>query len=391
MKVSGIIRNLCLCTALACVGLSATACQTPPPPALQPPRHYTFTGVFDTVSTILSTEPDEAVFDERARFIEQRLMHYHRLFDIYHSYEGIINLKTVNDRAGTGPVVVDEALFELLKLGKTWAQKTQGRLNIAMGPVLKIWHDFREAVSEAKPSEHQPELPSRELLEAARQQVRIEGLVLNEANHSVELLYPQLRLDVGAIAKGWATEQVAQEIQKKGWNHYILNIGGNVRTLGGRDEQATPWRVAVQNPNHKDPQTFLKVLALKGQSMVTSGSYERFVEVNGATYSHIIDPGTLYPATRYTSLTVLAPDSALGDLLSTTLFILNLEDGQAFLKQFPGAEALWVLPNGQQYETPGFHAAVVKDYSDQTQPPTQPSPSQVSPPAEPVQQPSPSP
>ena len=128
-------------------------------------------------------------------------------------------------------------------------------------------------------------------------------------------------------------------------------MGGNVCATGPKDEDGTPWRVGVQNPDGGD--NYLHTLNITGGSVVTSGDYQRCYMVDGKIYHHIIDPATLYPSEYWRSVTVLCADSGLADALSTALFLLPYEEGLA-LAEASGAEALWVNEAGEQFYTPGF-------------------------------------
>ena len=156
-----------------------------------------------------------------------------------------------------------------------------------------------------------------------------------------------MALDVGALAKGYAVEQVAAAAP----DHFLISVGGNVCATGPKPD-GTPWTVAVENPDGGD---FLKLLYAEDRSVVTSGDYQRYFELDGVRYHHIIDPDTLEPAAYWRSVTVVAESSAAADCLSTALFTLPQAEGQRLLDQW-GAEALWIGRDGAQVMSPGFSA-----------------------------------
>ena len=156
-----------------------------------------------------------------------------------------------------------------------------------------------------------------------------------------------MRLDVGAIAKGWAAQRVS-EIAPEG---LLISVGGNVCATGPKDSQGTPWVVGVQDPKGGD--AYLHTLYLTEGSIVTSGDYQRAYVVDGELYHHIIDPGTLYPSTLWRSVTIVCDNSALADALSTALFVLPQEEGQKLLEKC-GAQAMWVAADGTIAYSPGF-------------------------------------
>ena len=160
-----------------------------------------------------------------------------------------------------------------------------------------------------------------------------------------------MRLDVGAVAKGYATEQVCRAAQNQGIENVLVSIGGNVRAIGSKEGDF--WKVGIQNPGNVEDES-IPLLFFKGMSLVTSGTYERFYTVNGKNYHHIINPDTLYPAEYYTSVSILCKDSGMADALSTAVFNMPYEEGQALVESLPDTEAMWVFANGAIKKSSGF-------------------------------------
>lgn len=310
-------------------------------------RRYSasFLGPFDTLTQLLGYAPSEAAFTRQAELLQAKLERYHRLFDIYHSYSGMNNLKTINDQAGIAPVPVDGSIIDLLKLCKRFYYLSGGRVNVALGGVLALWHEAREQGMNAP---EDAALPDATALRLAVQHADIEAIQIDEAASTVFLADPLLRLDVGAVAKGWAVERVAGEMPEG----YLISVGGNVRTSGSRAASAAPWLVGVQDPSGS-AEDYLHTLRLTSGSVVTSGDYQRAYCVSGRLYHHIIDPATLYPAQYWHAVTVLCPDSALADALSTALFLMPLEAGRALAEQC-GAEAVWVGMDNRLFYSAGY-------------------------------------
>ena len=304
----------------------------------------TYWDVFDTVTTVTGYAAGQAEFDAAAREIHDALLEYHRLYNIYESYDGLRNLKTVNDQAGIGPVPVDERILSLLQFAQTAWTETGSRVNAAMGSVLALWHDAREQALE---DPERAALPDRSALEEAALHTDLSALELDLEAGTAFLTDPDMALDVGALAKGYAVEQVAAAAP----DHFLISVGGNVCATGPKPD-GTPWTVAVENPDGGD---FLKLLYAEDRSVVTSGDYQRYFELDGVRYHHIIDPDTLEPAAYWRSVTVVAESSAAADCLSTALFTLPQAEGQRLLDQW-GAEALWIGRDGAQVMSPGFSA-----------------------------------
>ena len=158
-----------------------------------------------------------------------------------------------------------------------------------------------------------------------------------------------------SIGKGYAAEQVTKAMRESGVTSMLLSIGGNVCSIGTRAD-GTAWQVGIQDPYSDGT---LCAVQVSGQSVVTSGTYERFYTVDGKRYHHIIDPETLLPSTYYDSVTVISENSALADALTTGLFCLPLAQGQALVASLDGVEAFWVLPDGTTAQSSGFSAYLV--------------------------------
>ncbi len=303
----------------------------------------TFLELFDTVTTIVGHAPSEEAFRETSEAIHHALASYHQLFDIYHTYPGVVNLKTLNQSAGIAPVEVDGKIMELLKFCREVYDATSGKVNIAMGSVLQLWHEARED-GIADPAN--AKLPEEAALEEAARHTDLSQLILDEEAGTVFYADPEMSLDVGAIAKGYALEQVCKTAPEG----LLISVGGNVRATGAKPDGGS-WVVGIQNPTGEDG--YLHTVEVQDISVVTSGDYQRYYTVDGVSYHHIIDPETLYPGRLWRAVTVLCPDSGLADGLSTALFLLPQAEGQALLDKF-GCEALWVDSDNHLHYSPGF-------------------------------------
>lgn len=308
----------------------------------------TFLTVFDTVTTIKGPSENEAEFKDTVQSIHDELLRYHKLFDIYNGYEGLNNLKTVNDAAGQDSVVVDQAIIDLLLDCKAYHEATNGRVNAAMGAILRLWHEARNDSINTPQNAYLPD--AIELQEAAKH-CDFNRVIIDEEASTVFLSDPAMSLDVGAIAKGWSVERVSRNAPS-GW---MLSVGGNTRATGPKDSKGTPWVVGIQDPKGGD--SYLHTVYVTQSSLVTSGDYQRTYSVDGKSYHHIIDPDTLYPSTYWSSVTIACADSGLADALSTALFLLPQADGQSLLEKY-GAEALWVDRDGNLYYSPGFQQLI---------------------------------
>ena len=306
----------------------------------------TFLNLFDTVTTIVGFAGSEEEFEEISQKIYDDLEVYHHLFDIYNDYEGINNLKTVNDQAGIAPVKVDKAVIDLLLECRQYYELTDGRVNVAMGSILELWHEAR---NRGISNPDNAELPDMSELEQAAGHIRFDEIVLDADASTVFIQDAEMSLDVGAVAKGWATQRVAEKAPAG----LLISVGGNVCATGPKQGEH-PWVIGIQNPDGGD---YLHTIYVTGGCVVTSGDYQRTYMVNGEKYHHIIDPDTRMPAAYWRSVSIVCADSALADALSTALFLLPLEEGKALAARC-GAEALWIDKEGNEFMTSGFESII---------------------------------
>lgn len=305
---------------------------------------HMFFDTFDTAITIIGFAESQDKFDGIASLAEQRFVELHRLYNQYQPYDGLNNMYFVNGNASQNPVKIDSDLFDLLSWAKRRQTETKGKVNIALGPVLALWHDEREN-AEANPEK--AALPEMADLLAAKEHTDIDDLILNEDEQTVFFADPKMKLDLGAVAKGYAAEIVAQMLLETEMTSFIINAGGNVRTghppLDGRKS----WGIGIQDPDAAivlpGSSDVLDVLFLADNSLVTSGDYQRYYLYEGRRYHHLISPDTLFPAEYMRSVTIITRDSAYADLLSTAVFLMPYEEGRAFVESLEGVDALWIL------------------------------------------------
>ncbi len=317
-----------------------------------------FMDTFDTVIQVMGYSKSQAEFDQWAEKAQARFVELNKLYDMYNDYEGVNNIKTINDNAGKQPVKVGADILSLLAFCKQWQAKSPEAINIALGAMLNIWHDYRQAGLD-HPEE--ASLPPMDQLQQAAAHSNIDDVVIDETAGTVFLRDPDMMLDVGSAAKGYATELVAQELSSQGWQSFVINSGGNVRAVGVKmDGKNSKWGVGITDPdNPGDAVTSAKLLDtafVAGLSVTTAGDYQRYYTVGGTRYHHIIDPKTLMPATSCRAITVVAESSAVADFVDTVLFILPYEEGLAYIQGIGGIEAMWVLPDGTVKATDGMEA-----------------------------------
>ena len=323
-----------------------------------PQRYSTvFYDVFDTVTQVIAYCDSEEEFTAQMDALHADLVEYNQLYDIYNDYDGVTNIKTINDNAGTAPVTVDDKILGMLELAQTMYDTTGGKLNIALGSVLNIWHNYREAAL-ADDNDSNNQLPTQEELDAAAQHCDITNLIIDEDAKTVYLADPAMSLDVGSVGKGYAVEMVAQAAEARGLKSALISVGGNLRAIGTKPD-GSQWSGGVENPwNASDVYTasssYVSGVNMSDMALVTSGNYQRYYVVDGVRYHHLIDPDTLWPARYFDSVSVLSPDSGAADCLTTGLFCMSLEDGQKLIESLDGVEALWCTPDGEVIQSSGW-------------------------------------
>lgn len=321
-------------------------------------------GVFDTVIQFIGYAPDKTTFDRQVKAAEQQFRELHQLFNAYNAYGSINNIKTINDQAGQAPVVVDQRIIDLLVNTRRWRSDLSTMVDLTIGPVVSIWAEFRTRAL-ANPEQATP--PTEERLSSALLLMGDQDVKINPQARTVFLTRPGMVLDVGAVAKGFATELVAQSMIRSGVTSMIINAGGSsVRMIGkpASPERKT-WNIAIQNPETilpspeytpaKAEQT-LTVIRTTDTSIVTSGDYQRFYNVDDLILHHLISPEDGMPVRHYRAVTVMTQDSGLADFLSTTLFLLPYDESRALVERQPGVEAMWVFADGRVELTPGMEA-----------------------------------
>ena len=264
---------------------------------------------------------------------------YHQLSDRYNHYDGITNIYDLLHTSSKEEYLeIDTELYNMISTGLEWLDKSNGLLDIRMGNVIDIWKAYRDTESG---------IPSIEELKVAKDNM-IKDIVLKDG-HFVLNNHPNI--DLGAIAKGYATQRVGEYLESIGITKYIINAGGNVKV--GKHYSNSSYSIGIEDPNSSTGDIY-KVVYGNNINVVTSGGYARYYEYNGKKYHHIINPNTLFPPEYSKSVTVITDDSALGDVLSTILFLLPIDEGKEFIKNMDNVEAVWYTNDNETIQTKGL-------------------------------------
>ena len=246
----------------------------------------------------------------------------------------------INAQAGKQPVQVDPDTMAMLLLAKKYCELSEGAFDVTVGPLMELWGFGGK----------NPQLPAPDRIKAALSKVRNQDLVLNERERTVLLRQEGMKLDLGAVAKGYATEKALQVLKKHGIEKALIDAGGNIRVLG-RNLHNAPWRIGIKDPRKSN--AVVAALPLEDASAVTSGDYYRGFEAGGRRYHHILDPGTGYPAEHNMAVTVVTRDAGLADVLSTVFFVLAPEKALQLAEKM-GVELFLVTSDRRILHTPSL-------------------------------------
>ncbi len=266
-----------------------------------------------------------AAFDEIAR-LEKRLSRYHEDSDV-----------TRLSKSSTGGEVAPETAA-VIALGLDVAKRSQGAFDMTLGRLKAVWGFDKEA----------PSVPDKNAITDALQGIGPQAISLDK--NRVTKSSPQLMVDLGGVAKGYAVDQAIRVLKNHGITSGAVNAGGDMYLLGQHPER--PWRIGIQHPRKQ--QGTVATVEIRDKAVVTSGDYERYFEQEGRRYHHIFDPATGMPARLCQSVTIIAESVALGDALATAVFVLGPQAGLKLLQHYPETEGLVIAADGTAYESPGW-------------------------------------
>lgn len=276
--------------------------------------------------------------------IEAAFAEVESLDDVLSDWKEKSELVAFNQHAGEGPQKVSPTLFELLKTARGYAEASGGAFDPTFASLHGLWSFNAEAPRKPTDAELKERLPL----------VGWQQLVLDEKAQTAALTKKGVRVGLGAVGDGFAAQRASQVLIGKGFPNHLVLIGGDGVARGVRYER--PWRIAI-----RDPQTggFYGAVDLHDEGVSTSGSYQKFFELDGVRYHHIINPRTGYPARGTTAVTVLAKDARLADGWGTTLFVLGPDAGYPVAVK-NGLEVLWFDEAYQVSGTPGMLGRIKK-------------------------------
>ncbi|XJS11636.1 FAD:protein FMN transferase [Aerococcaceae bacterium WGS1372] len=259
-------------------------------------------------------------------------------------------LMQVNLAAGEKAMPVDSDLFELIQFGKKYSLDNSTTLNIAIGPLIKLWKiGFKDA-----------QLPSEIAIKERLNLINPNNIILDSKNSTVFLSERGMEIDLGALAKGYFADKVKEFLLHMNVNHGIIDLGGNVLLIGNHPQNKDEnWRVGIQDP-FKTRHNILGILKGKDNSIVTSGIYERTFTYKGEDYHHIFDSNTGYPIKNdIASISIISPTSLQGELYTTMYYQYNSLEALALLESIPNIEAIIVTKEGKILQSSGVRESFI--------------------------------
>ncbi|GGM36520.1 FAD:protein FMN transferase [Paraliobacillus quinghaiensis] len=249
----------------------------------------------------------------------------------------------VNANAGEKPTEVTDDVFELVQAGKSYSEQAEGSFDITIGPLTSLWHIGYDDARKPEQAE----------IDEVLSLINYKKVTLDEENKTVYLEDENMQMDLGAIAKGFIADEVNEVLDENGVTTSIIDLGGNI-FVKGNNPSGDKWTVGIQDPFSARGETVGKIEA-SDQSIVTSGIYERYLEVDGVSYHHLLNPIDGYPFdNEIAGVTIVSEKSIDGDALSTVVFSKGLEGGMAFIENQEGVEAIFVNKDNQIFITSGL-------------------------------------
>lgn len=252
-------------------------------------------------------------------------------------------LSALNSEAFPGPFYASGQLYSLIEKSVRYSAVTGGTFDITVAPIVDLWNQAKD----------QGQPPSDEQLKAVRQMTGYNKLLLNPDKQTVTFKVPGMKLDLGAIAKGYAVDRAVEVMKENGATGGLVDIGGEIRTFGKPPTKNKKWKLGIQDPGEEEQ--LLTSIMMDDTAVATSGDYRRYFTIDGVNYSHILNPINASAASELTSVTIIAPTCTKADALATAVTVMGLEKGLELIESLPETEALMVVAQtGEIIKTSGF-------------------------------------
>ncbi|MPQ31609.1 FAD:protein FMN transferase [Clostridium estertheticum] len=252
-------------------------------------------------------------------------------------------ISKINTNAGNKPQIVSNDTYYVIQKAIKYCRLSEGAFDITIGPIVALWGIGKEG----------QQIPSSNEIKEKLKIVNYKDIVLDKDDRSIFLKNKKQEIDVGGIAKGYAADEVKNVMIKNGIKSALINLGGNILTLGTKID-GTPWGVGIQDP-FKTRGEFALIISVINKSVVTSGNYERYFEVEGKRFHHIINPSTGDPSeSDIVGATIISDNSIDGDGLSTGVYIMGVQKAIKLIEEIEGVDAILITKSKEIYVTSGM-------------------------------------
>jgi len=270
---------------------------------------------------------------DRLNFIENKMSVFKEFSEV----------SMINKKAGVSSQAVSKDTYFVIKKAVEYSRLSKGTFDPTIKPIVSLWRIGSD----------NPRIPSKSEITNNLKLVNYEDIILDEKNLSIGLKHANQAIDVGGIAKGYATDEVKKVFKNNRIESALIDLGGNIYVLGTKPDK-TLWNVGIQNPIDTRGE-HIGVISVENKSVVTSGNYERYFTKEGKIYHHIIDPKTGYPSeSEIISSTIISDHSIDGDGLSTGIYIMGLEKSFKLIESLKGIDAIFITKNKEAYLTSGI-------------------------------------
>src|SRR5215510_1025078 len=259
-----------------------------------------------------------------------------RIDRLMSNYKNDSELSRVNREASKAPVKVDPELFDFIAECLRYSRESEGAFDITVGPLMKAWGFFRG----------EGRMPSEAELAEARSRVGYRRVILNQKDGTIFFERAGVELDLGGIAKGYAVDRAVAVLKRYGVASALLSAGGSTIYALGAPPGKPAWEIEVQDPVERGK--IATRVRLRDRALSVSGSYEKFFELNGERYSHVMDPRTGRPVQGVLSVAVVTDDGTSGDALDNVFYVLGAERSRALLSKFHASEVIFFLPDSRK-------------------------------------------
>lgn len=304
------------------------------------------TQAYNDTEFLMGTYVSLSIFDDgKEEVLEQGFAEVRDLADRITGETMESEISKINSAAGKEPVVVSEEVYELIKIAADYSDTLDGQFNYAIGPITNLW---RIGFDDARK-------PSQEEIDDALQRVDFNKVSFNDNDRSVYLEEAGMELDLGAIAKGYITDKVKDLFEAEGVTTAIIDLGGNVYVMGASPvREGDVWNVGIQDPFAERGES-IGSTEQSNRSIVTSGIYERFLEVDDKVYHHLMNPKTGYPFdNEIAGVSIISETSVDGDATSTLVFALGIEEGLKYVNGREDIEAVFISKDKEVYLSDGL-------------------------------------